>query len=231
MTHDRLRMTDDRFRPQVMAAERALDELEDHAADRLGVARRAIQALDRKATDTLQEENRRLTADLERTEAELERVKAELDLARGVLYHPDMEAAIHKRDSVPRVIDPKDTQVGQLIFVTWETGWYLGRIQEDIIDVLATEGRRNGDDQVTCMLLQDAPAERPSPVKVGDTISTVKELDGLADGSVVLDYVDDAHQKADGVWWEAARREERDAAGMLAYGPFTVLYLPEEETA
>lgn len=66
MIHDRFLMTDDRFRPQVMAAERALDELEDHAADRLGAARRAIQELERTATAALQERDtvpRVITAD------------------------------------------------------------------------------------------------------------------------------------------------------------------------
>ena len=56
-------------------------------------------------------------------------------------------------------------------------------------------------------------------MKVGDTVRTVAELDGLAHGSVVLDYFDDAHQKADGVWREAARREERDASGDACLRP------------
>ena len=253
MTHDRFRMTDDRFRPQVMAAERALDELEDHAADRLGAARRAIQDLERTAT-----------------------------------------AALQQRDTVPRAIDPQDIQVGQLIFVTWETGWYVGRVQVDIIDVLATEGRCTRDDQPTCMLLQDAPAEEsgqgvtvqqledaepgsqyiageliatkrttglwgigilrdpltseellslaeyqgldgyidpqePAPAKIGDTISGVEQLDSLPAGAIVLDDDGDPWQKRLLGRWVTPGAAVAMAANRLAQAcsPLTLIQLPE----
>lgn len=144
---------------------------------------------------------------------------------------------------VPRVITADELEEGQTVaawcnedgttgpmaalgVVQWTNGRYVDFRPDSVGPPtwgnIAAEG-------ITIVLLEDAPAEEPEPVKVGDSVRTVAELDGLAHGSVVLDYFDDAHQKADGVWREAARREERDAAGMLTYGPFTVLYLPEEE--
>ena len=168
----------------------------------------ALRALLRRASRYqahLEEENRRLTSELEEAGA--------------------------GDATVPRVIDPEDIQVGQLIFVTWETGWHLGRVHEGPggLEVLAAEGRRTGDDQATYVLLEDAPAEKPEPVKVGDQLSTVKELEILKRGTVLRDGGSDIWLHHGGDFWISGWSERNWTPGDIAqFAPFTVLYLPEE---
>lgn len=185
MTHDRFLMTDDRFRPQVMAAERALDELEDHAADRLGAARRAIIELERTAT-----------------------------------------AALQQRDTVPRVIAADELKPGQWIafytgddFPVWET---LLLRESDLAPHNAFEDR-------PIVLLEDAPAEKREPVKVGDTISTEEQLKSLPPRTVLRDGDGNAFEKAAAKWWMTGSERLYPSDELIKSGHFTVLHLPEED--
>lgn len=150
----------------------------------------------------------------------------------------ELKAQLANHATAPRVISAEEMKAGQKIaFETVDGDGDVFTVQS--VDTswegyLAVYNTRWGFWAITederIWLLQDAPAEEPEPVKVGDTISTAEQLDSLPGGSVVLDHVGDAHQKGgDGEWWETARPEGRDSVDVARYAPFTVLYLPEED--
>lgn len=178
----------------------------------------------------LEAENRRLTS-------ELEELKAELDLARGVLGHPDMERAIHKLGTVPRVITAEELKAGQLICIHRGHVWGVRAIGtfstlEDDVVTLKTGGSGVFSENVkfhTIVLLADAPAEEPEPVKVGDTISDVELLLKLPYGTILRAPEGDAFERNPQGWWPTGTVTPMSSLGIIDYAPFTILYLPEED--
>lgn len=140
--------------------------------------------------------------------------------------------------TVPRVITADELKEGDRHAVIW-----LHEDGNELVDIaqffpghnLPTQIQGNGgwiDKEMilAIVLLEDAPAEEPEPVKVGDTLTTIEELEALPERAVILDRESDIWQKRFQGKWRASGSLVSMAVGNLvrSYAPFTVLHLPEE---
>lgn len=81
----------------------------------------------------------------------------------------------------------------------------------------------------TIVLLQDAPAKEPEPVKVGDEINTEEELEKLPYGTILRAPEGDAFEMNLRGWCSTGTEEPMSSWVIIDYAPFTVLYLPKED--
>lgn len=76
------------------------------------------------------------------------------------------------------------------------------------------------------VLLEDAPAEEPEPVKVGDEISTEEQVEALPRRTILRGCEGDAFERGSDGWWMAGGTNIISSPLVIRHAPVTVLYLP-----
>ncbi len=192
--------------------------------------------------------------DAVRAERDAYRAERESEERRGDLLRDAYEDSVAERDqlkrqvesfehaeqqdtTVPRVITRDELRKGQCVAVGHNGHWRIietGRHIEEMsgAEILDHFAIYPGD---TLVLLENAPAEEPEPVKVGDTINSDTRAAELPEGTILLDDDADPWRKSKCGHWQAADRGSDELVYRTAKpvfytnDPLTVLYLPKED--
>lgn len=165
-----------------------------------------------------------LAQDADHILSELAAVKAERDgLNRD-------QTQLANQPTVPRVIDREELKNGQWVAVCGEGGsWHAIQVQSNANEAWLIEDSIGAYPSDTLVLLEDAPAEEPEPVKVGDELP-VEHLAALPNDTILRDVHGQAWEKDRNVWHGTSQGLVMSPGKDLARNaPLTVLYLPEED--
>lgn len=193
-----------------------------------GIIRGRLVDIERKASDQ-QEKVKKLQAERDQLKAERDGLnRDQTELAARV---DELKAQLANQATVPRVITANELKSWQCVAVGHNGHWRIiemgDHIEEmDRAEILDHFSIYPGD---TIVLLEDAPAEEPEPVKVGDTV-TWQQLESLRFPAVILDADNDPWVlKQDGWWYYPGDPDGHNAEELMDEGPFTVMSLPEED--
>ncbi|GAA1453380.1 hypothetical protein ACFP47_09430 [Nesterenkonia lacusekhoensis] len=141
-----------------------------------------------------------------------------------------------RENSVPRVITADKLKGGQSVALIDKRGMVSGGRVLDANEASAVFERQYSttiytrmDNLRALVLLEDAPAEEPETVKVGDTISTLEQLEELPKGTILRGRYGDALERGSEGWWMVGGPGQASSSLALSHAPLTVLHLPEED--
>ncbi|GAA1450401.1 hypothetical protein ACFP47_10265 [Nesterenkonia lacusekhoensis] len=176
------------------------------------------------------------TAEQRYLELERERDGLNRDQTELASRVDELKAQLANRDTVPRVIPTDELEEGQWIAVAFRGNpakWVTGRVFRDHqingFGIGRGAQRRDILPTATLVLLEDTPAEEPETVKVGDTISTLEQLEELPKEAILRGRYGDALEQGSEGWWTTGATCQISSSLALSHAPLTVLYLPEED--
>lgn len=182
----------------------------------------------RNYQEYLEEENRRIAQLEEEKDTRVIELADELEETQEA--RDELKAQLADQATVPRVITADELESWQCVAVGHNGHWRIietgDHIEEmDRAGILDHFSIYPGD---TIVLLEDAPAEEPGPVKVGDTIDA-EQVGSLPKGAVLLNVGGVVWERGIPLWSRPGDPARYNTSEVRIHAPFTVLYLPEED--